>query len=505
MNKKAITKVSAALIVAVIIIAILAGALVMVTTLPPPAPPPPTPPPPGPATITGKVMDAKTGTPIAGASVKCDGYSATTGSDGTYSLSVKVGSYTVTVSMTGYETRTASVSATEAKTYTASISLPLTAPEKIEYSIGIAIAVSGAAYAVEGPFRRDAALLAIEHVNEMLTAADSPVRFKPIHEDTKGTAEGALASLELLAAAGVKVVVGPLSSAEVSAIKSFADSKKIVSISPSATSPKLAVAGDYIFRMCPTDIPQAKALAQMLSQLGYTKVAIMGRNDDYGKGIADLFEKLFTGTVKRLMYTPGLPDYATEVGSLSSTVRELGADEKTAVLIIAFDVDGLNIVGHARLDPTLSKVKWFGSESLKRPTFIPPQAPKENGDFLVAVQLTGFFASPEKNPVTISFEKAYKAKFGKDPSPYSYFAYDCVWVACLSVLAAGKYDGDAVKAVLPRVAESYMGASGYKKLDENGDVAGADYRIWRVVVEADEYKFKELGVWYFTTEKISWY
>jgi len=85
-------------------------------------------PPPGPATVTGKVTDAKTGGPVAGASVKCDGYSATTGPDGTYSLSVKVGSYTVTVSMTGYETRTASVSATESKTYTVSISMPSLPP-----------------------------------------------------------------------------------------------------------------------------------------------------------------------------------------------------------------------------------------------------------------------------------------------------------------------------------------------------------------------------------------
>ena len=381
---------------------------------------------------------------------------------------------------------------------------------RLEYTIGLAIAVSGP-YAVEGPFRRDAALLAIEHMNDMLEAIGSPVRFVAIHEDSKGTTEGALAALEALMAAGAEVVVGPLSSGEVSAIKSFCDANKIVSISPSSTSPKLAVPDDYIFRMCPTDIPQAKALAQLLGETGYTKVAIIGRADDYGVGLADLFEEQFTanygGTVKKLMYTVPAADYATEVGELSSMVLELGVDPTTAVLIIAFDDDGLNILGHARLDPTLSAVKWFGSESLKRPSFIPPEAPTEIGDYLVDVELTGLFASPAKGPVVVKFEEAYRAKYGKDPTPYSYFAYDSAWVACLSVLTAAKYDGEAISKVLPRVCENYVGASGYKKLNENDDVAGADYLVWKVVGPPDvaEYDFVDIGIWSFITEKLTFF
>ncbi len=399
---------------------------------------------------------------------------------------------------------TVTVTVTETVTPTA----PAAPAGIVEYPIGLAIAVSGP-YAVEGPYRRDAALLAIEHVNKMLEAAGSPIRFKPIHEDSKGTAEGALAALEALAAAGVKVVVGPLSSKEVRAVKSFADAHKIVCISPSSTAPGLAVPDDYIFRVVQTDAAQAKALAQVVAELGYTKVAIIGRDDDYGRGIADLFEKLFKerygGTVKKLMYTPDLPDYSTEVQRLAEMVSELGADEKTAVLIIAFDADGLNILGHARLNPVLSKVRWFGSESLKRPTFIPPEAPAEIGEFVASVKLTGLFPSPERNPVVEFFEKEYRSKYGKDPTPYSYYTYDAAWLACLSVLAAGKYDGEAVKEVLPTVAEKYIGASGYKRLDENGDCAGSDYRIWMVVVEAGEYKFKEVGSWSFTAEKVSFF
>jgi len=376
---------------------------------------------------------------------------------------------------------------------------------KVEYTIGMPMAVSGP-YATEGPFRRDAAVLAIEHINGMLERSGSAVRFKAIYEDSKGTAEGALAAVQSLYSAGARVMVGPFSTGEVRGVKNFVDSNKVVVISPSSTGVALAIQ-DYIFRAVAPDTFQARALAQVVSQMGYTKVAIIGRADDYGKGIADLFEKTFMekykGQVKKLLYTPGQPDYAAEVGRVSASVRDLGADSSTAVLIIAFDDDGLNIINNARLDPTLSKVQWFGSESMKRPTYLPPKAPAEVGAFLTGIKLTGLFpVQISKNPVTLQFEKAYKDRFGKDPTAYSYYTYDSVWLAALSILACGKYDSQCVYSTLPAIAQTFTGASGYKKLDANGDVESADYEIWQMTRDGAEFTFKRIGAWLGATEQI---
>ncbi|RLE87170.1 MAG: ABC transporter substrate-binding protein, partial [Thermoprotei archaeon] len=109
-----------------------------------------------------------------------------------------------------------------------------------------------------------AAQMAIEDVNAYVKALGYNVKFVLIPEDTQGTQEGALAKIQALAAKGVKVVVGPLSSAEVKAVKSFADSEGIVVISHSSTSPALAIPGDYIFRFVPTDEFQGRALARLL-------------------------------------------------------------------------------------------------------------------------------------------------------------------------------------------------------------------------------------------------
>lgn len=391
----------------------------------------------------------------------------------------------------------------------------LAAPKSaaVTYPIGLAIAVTGATYQSDGPIRRDAALLAIEQMNGRLQAAGSPVRFSPIPEDTQGTPAGALQAFQFLAAAKVSVVVGPLSTGEATGVLSFINTNHIVAISPSSTGVSAAIPNDFLFRAPPTDIPQAKALSQLVSSLGYTKVAIMYRLDDYGKGFADLFESRFTtvygGSVQRVSYDPQKTDLATEVGALKTAVTTLGPGPTTAVLVVAFEGDGIAIFNNARLDTTLSGVRWFGSESTRRSTFLNRTARPEIVNFVRNVNLTGFFASPSLNPVSTSFEQNYTAKYpGRDPkkSPYSYYSYDSAMLAMLSVLAAGKYDGDAIKAMLPSVAETFIGASGHKKMDANGDAIAADYVAWRVALDnmSVEY-FKEFARWRFATETLEFY
>jgi len=122
MSKKAVIKTSTVLLLVVVILAAgLLGTIYYYTSKP-------AAPPSGPATIGGKVTDAETGTPVEGATVSLDGLEYRTGSDGEYSFNVKVGTYSITVSLEGYESKTESVAATEEKTYTLDVPLKLIPP-----------------------------------------------------------------------------------------------------------------------------------------------------------------------------------------------------------------------------------------------------------------------------------------------------------------------------------------------------------------------------------------
>src|SRR3989442_10861037 len=341
-----------------------------------------------------------------------------------------------------------------------------------------------------------------------LAAAGSPVQFQRIHEDSGGTPTGATNAFNALLAAGVKVIVGPLSSGEVNAIMPLANANHVVSISPSSTAPQLAL-DDYSFRVAPNDAFQSKALCRLFANQGIANVGIIARNDDYGKGLANLTKGVFeaapfSGRVTRIMYDPLATNHATEVNLLSAAIAGFGSPSQTAVLIIAFETDGLDILNLARHDATLSTVRWFGSETLKRTALLPPTAPTNIGDFLVQRNLTGFLASAAKNPVVTAFTTAYTAKYSRAPSPYAYYAYDAAWIAMLAVLRAGKYDGASIRAMIPIVGMQYIGASGHKIFDSNGDYAASDYRVWHVDLTGTTYTFKELGTWFYATDTLAW-
>lgn len=77
----------------------------------------------GKALIVGKVTNSKTGAAVTGATVTANGYEATTGAGGTYSLEVALGNYNIAISATGYEGKTQTLNASEEKTYTVDIAL----------------------------------------------------------------------------------------------------------------------------------------------------------------------------------------------------------------------------------------------------------------------------------------------------------------------------------------------------------------------------------------------
>ena len=405
--------------------------------------------------------------------------------------------------------KTVTVTRTITKTAAAGTA-PAKPAEQKEYVIGLAIAVTGG-YAVDGPRRRNGAILAIEQINKMLEEAGSPVRLKYIHEDTKTSAEGAIAALEKLNSAGVKMVVGPLATSECKAVLDFLKTNKITAISPSSTGTAAMVKGDFCFRAPSPDKYQGPALANIIWQQGIKKLVILARNDDYGKGLADLVEENFKklgGQVEKIIYDHTQPDLSADVERASNAVNKFGADAETGVLIIAFDDDGIKILEAARLDPTLSKVRWFGPDSMKRATFLPPKSKEDIALFLQKVHFmaTTPAVGSKDNPLVKEFIEEYTKKFGESPeaSTYTFYAYDAAWIAGLTVLVAHKYDGVAFQKILPVIAKHFYGVTGWKLLDEYGDAAVPIYDIVAPRKQPDgTWNFVPIGKYDGTTKAVT--
>ena len=118
----------------------------------------------------------------------------------------------------------------------------------------------------------------------------------------------------------------------------------ILMVSPSATSPGLSSINDAgtFWRTAPSDAKGGKVLANLALSKGISSIAITYTNNDYGKGLVEVFEKAFTsggGTVTAVAsHEEDKGDYSSEVGVLASA----GGD---ALLVVGYlDGGGLGII-----------------------------------------------------------------------------------------------------------------------------------------------------------------
>ncbi|MEM1517487.1 MAG: hypothetical protein QXW88_08195, partial [Thermofilum sp.] len=149
----------------------------------------------------------------------------------------------------------------------------------------------------------------------------------------------------------------------------------------------------------------------------------------------------------------------------------------TAVIMISFEDDGVNIIRLMSRNPVFSGVVLFGTDgSALSSKFI-----EEVGE-----EILKFGGNPSTNYVPASnqlqqnFIRVYRSLYGENPDVYSMNAYDAVWLIALSVILTGSYDGEIIARTLPLVAQHYYGVTGYIPLDENGDRAYGDYGIFEV-------------------------
>ena len=135
----------------------------------------------------------------------------------------------------------------------------------------------------------------------------------------------ATTAAEGIIAEGIVAIMGADCSGVTGAIASnVAVPNGIVMISPSATSPGLTTLADQglFFRTAPSDALGGQILADITNDRGIGSIAITYTNNDYGKGLADVYKAACEAhgiTVTAVAaHEDGKADYSSEVGVLAS-------------------------------------------------------------------------------------------------------------------------------------------------------------------------------------------
>lgn len=360
------------------------------------------------------------------------------------------------------------------------------APMNTNYVLGVVQPFTGSLGAFGTDFQRGIEL-AVEQMNAELAAAGSPIQFTTASADSENTPDGAAKAVQtVVQTSGAQVIVGPLTTGEVLGAKQFADDNNIVLVAPASSGPAGGIPGDYIFRvMYPPDTFAGQAFSQIAEARGYENVVILHIDDPFGNGLASVFESNFSGNVVSVGYAPEPTDLSGEVTKVSGEIAAAG--DNTAFFCICFLGDGQKVLQLALTDPNLTAVDWMGVENLASPDILADSA---HADLLAAANFVSVSFAESSTPNTQPFIDDFTAKYGQAPGPFTNYAYDAANVAMLSMLAAGN-NGQAIKSMLPFVANHYIGTAVQTYLDANGDQAVVNYGVY--TVNADKSGFEQVG------------
>ncbi|MFC1803724.1 ABC transporter substrate-binding protein [Thermoproteota archaeon] len=332
--------------------------------------------------------------------------------------------------------------------------------------------------------------LAVWEINQQGGIAGHQIEL--IEEDSETDAiVAAEAAHKLIDIDNVQVIIGAYASACTYAVAPYAEQTHVVMISPATTGVALSTAGEYIFRVVPSDSGQAAAIADLVLNEGYNTAATIVLDSPYGVGIEETFTELFEAAggevVKSIRYELGAATYKTELGLIQDS-------DPDVIIDVSYADDGQIIFKEA--SELGMNTPWICAEGIADDKIF--EAPGVGNYMSMAGEkgMIGTRPLSTENPASVNFKKMWKEHFGEDYAGQIYgdYAYDAAKVALMAVAYAGNYDGEAIKDALFYSGLTYKGASGDKTFDEFGDVAG-DYIIWNTQLIDDEYAFVTIGKW----------
>ena len=351
---------------------------------------------------------------------------------------------------------------------------------------GALLSISGSG-ASTGESSRVSIGLAQQDINAWLGSLNRNVIIQTVIADTKTDTAEALKQLKIFYDQGIRLIIGPYSSAEVAAIKSFADTHGMLIVSPSSVAVSLAIPGDNIFRFVSCDVIQGQAMTRMLTGDSIRAIVPLIRNDVWGRDLVGSTGSEFIkngGMVSDpVKYDPSKPDFSADLALADAAVGTLlgsyKADE-VAVYLCCFG-EGVKILASAGNYQHLKAVAWYGSSAFAQNASITTDtaASRFASSHLLPNPIYGLDESAQYKWQPL--KQRIQSSTGHDADIYALTAYDAVWVSAKTYLTTGTSpDIATLKSAFMQEASNYFGASGNTTLDDNGDRAYGNYDFWEV-------------------------
>ncbi|HEX7033992.1 MAG TPA: penicillin-binding protein activator, partial [Nitrososphaera sp.] len=301
-------------------------------------------------------------------------------------------------------------------------------------------------------------------------------------QDTRSDPGVALERLRFLESQGVKVVLGPQTSAEVAAVKEYADSHGILVLSTGSTAPSLSIRGDNVFRLVPDDSNQGLVAEKLMQNDGIKVVVPMWRDDTYGNDLVSSMKKHFqdeggvvmegvsyradTGAFSSSLNRMNFVIWERDLKKLESQVSQatsLYGAKSVAVYLVAFD-EATPIFIQANDHEVLRSVRWYGGDGIANNKAMLGNPAAMEFASQTDFKIPAYIADVGGNGTT---DKATAPR----PVKYDDVLYDATRIASLAEASLQNRTGDfaALKTAIVRTATQFDGVSGKITLNDAGD------------------------------------
>ena len=301
--------------------------------------------------------------------------------------------------------------------------------------------------------------LAAEEINKSNKLKGKKVKI--IYEDSEALPQKAVSAFKkLVDIERVTTIIGDIASSPTFAIAPLAHQNEIVLLSPGATAPKLSESGPFFFRIWNSDAEEGDKIADFaFYRLNLKKIAIFYINNDYGKGLKDIF----------------FLEYEKRGGHISmfESFQQNDTDYKAQLNKIRIDnPDAIYLVGYPKEIPLiLRQIKEMGikKQILGSVAFEDPGIAELAKDASEGV-IYPYPIDPDPSSPTVSnFIDSFRKKYNKSPGIGANAGYDAVNMIIKAIELSGGAKGEDIKNGLNMIKD-YHGASGVMEFDKNGDV-----------------------------------
>jgi branched-chain amino acid transport system substrate-binding protein len=330
----------------------------------------------------------------------------------------------------------------------------------IEVKIGHVAPLTGP-IAHLGKDNENGARLALEEINKAgLTIDGKKVVLTLVPEDDAEDPKTATQVAQKLVDAKVVGVVGHLNSGtSIPASKIYSDAG-ITQISPSSTNPDYTKQGfKTTYRLVATDAQQGPALGNYVANTLKAKtVAIIDDSTQYGKGLADEFEKTVKAAGLKVVTREASNNKATDFKAILTKVKGSKPD---VIMYGGMDATGGPLAKQAT--ELGIKAKIVGGDGMCTEKLI-----ELAGEAVVNVTCSEAGKALSKMAQGADFQKRYKERFNSDVQIYAPFTYDAVYVLVDSMKRANSTDPAKILLAMPDTKMN--GLVGNIAFDSKGDM-----------------------------------